>query len=103
VWVKTLRKTWIGDADLNGEFSSADFVKVFIAGKYEQNSDAGWDEGDWTGDRRFNSSDFVSAFIDGGYEKGTLPSAAAVPEPASWMLLTIFGILVPVFRRRLTR
>ena len=36
VWVKDLKHTWFGDADLNGEFNSNDFVQVFQAGKYEQ-------------------------------------------------------------------
>ena len=40
-WVKDLKHTWFGDADLNGEFNSGDFVQVFQAGKYEQ----GWIEG----------------------------------------------------------
>ena len=35
VWVKDLKHTWFGDADLNGEFNSNDFVQVFQAGKYE--------------------------------------------------------------------
>ncbi len=35
VWVKDLKYTWFGDADLNGEFDSLDFVQVFAAGKYE--------------------------------------------------------------------
>ena len=39
VWVKDLEHTWFGDADLNGEFNSKDFVQVFQAGKYET---AGW-------------------------------------------------------------
>ena len=35
VWVKDLKRTWFGDADLSGEFDSSDFVQVFQAGKYE--------------------------------------------------------------------
>ena len=34
-WVRELKNTWFGDADLSGEFNSADFVQVFQAGKYE--------------------------------------------------------------------
>ena len=30
--------TWFGDADLNGEFNSSDFVQAFQVGKYEM----GW-------------------------------------------------------------
>jgi hypothetical protein len=88
IWVKDLKKTWFGDADLDGEFNSGDFVAVFTLGKYEQDQDALWNEGDWSGDRRFNSGDFVAAFTDGGYEKGPR-AAAAVPEPSAIGLLAV--------------
>ena len=32
-WVKDEKNTWFGDADLNGEFNSSDFVLVFQGGK----------------------------------------------------------------------
>ena len=35
MWLHDLKKTWVGDADLNGLFNSADFVLAFQAGKYE--------------------------------------------------------------------
>jgi hypothetical protein len=91
VWVKDLKHTWIGDADLNGEFNSGDLVGVFTVGKYETGSAATWTEGDWDGNGRFNSTDFVAAFTDGGYELGPRPAAAvaAIPEPASVTLLVI--------------
>jgi hypothetical protein len=89
VWVKDLKKTWFGDANLNGEFNSADFVNVFQAGKYEIDEQATWEEGDWTADLRFNSGDFVAAFQDGGYEKGPRPAAASLPEPGSGLLLVM--------------
>ncbi len=100
MWVRDLKKTYIGDADLNGEFNSADFVQVFVAGKYESGQSASWDEGDWSGDQLFDSSDFVAAFVDGGYELGPLPAAVnAVPEPASAVLL-LLGLACLVSRRR---
>jgi hypothetical protein len=84
--------TWYGDSNLDGEFSSADLVAVFSAGKYESFADAGWAEGDWNGDRVFNSGDLVTAFSDGGYEVGPRP-AAAVPEPVgAWLVLVGLGI-----------
>jgi hypothetical protein len=88
-WVKDLRRTWIGDASLDGEFNSADFVKVFQAGKFEQNVAATWGEGDWTGDHRFNSSDFVAAFQDGGFERGPRGATPGVPEPSGLALVLI--------------
>ena len=45
-WVRDLKHTWFGDADLNGEFTSADFVQVFAVGKYETG------ESVWLGRRR---------------------------------------------------
>ena len=66
VWVKDLKHTWFGDANLDGEFNSADLVVVFQAGHYEVRrsedsassvNPATWSEGDWDGDGEFNSSD----------------------------------------------
>lgn len=34
-WVTELKRTWIGDADLNGRFDSLDVVGLLQAGKYE--------------------------------------------------------------------
>ena len=70
MWIHELKGTWIGDANLDGEFNSGDFVQVFAAGKYETGDFAGWEEGDFTGDWQFNGSDLVDAFVDGGYEIG---------------------------------
>jgi hypothetical protein len=97
-WVNTLRKTYYGDANLDGEFSSADFVAVFSVGKYETNNIAQWAEGDWNGDARFDSSDFVTAFQAGGYELGPRAAVSAVPEPSALVLLAIASI--GVLRRR---
>ena len=80
-WVKDLKHTWFGDADLNNEFNSNDFVRVFQAGKYEQGwldrwgniqgETAGWSEGDWNGDGVFDSNDFVTAFVRWRLRTGT--------------------------------
>ena len=101
VWVKDLKHSWYGDADLTGEFNSNDFVLVFQAGKYETAGNAGWSEGDWNGDGNFASADFITAFQDGGYEQGprTGAVAVAVPEPAAWWLLAI-GLLHCLLGRR---
>ena len=99
-WVTDLRNTWIGDANLDGEFNSGDFVNVFTAGKYETDDLALWSEGDWNADERFDSGDFVVAFQGGGYETGRRAATAAVPEP-SGVGLSIAGILaVAMFNRR---
>ena len=103
-WAKQLKKTWIGDANINMEFNSEDFVQVFAVGKYElPDVPAVWSEGDWDGSGRFDSGDFVAAFADGGYELGPPPPGAtsAVPEPSS-VVLVLLGMvgLLHLTRRR---
>ncbi len=100
IWVKEYKKTWVGDANLDGEFTSSDFVNVFTAGTYEVDVEATWAQGDWDGDKRFATADFVFAFSDGGYELGPLPGAQAVPEPSGLGLLLCSLGLLAVRRRR---
>ena len=102
IWVHELKKTWYGDADLNGEFNSNDFVQVFQAGKYETGTEAGWAEGDWNGDLVFDSADFVTALEDGGYELGPPTDVAVVPEPGGWLLVVI-GLPLWLFGRHSRR
>ena len=101
VWVNELKKTYFGDADLNGEFNSGDFVAVFQAGEYEDGvaGNSSWSTGDWDGNADFDSGDFVVAFQAGGFEQGPRAAVPAVPEPASWVLLSI-ALLMAVHRRR---
>jgi hypothetical protein len=100
-WAKDLANTWIGDSNLDGEFSSADFVAVFTSGKFELAQAAKWSEGDWNGDGRFDSSDFVAAFTDGGFEQGPRAAVAAVPEPATATLLGLGSIVALSLRRKI--
>ncbi len=103
VWIKDIQGTWIGDANLDGEFNSTDFVVVFGAGEYEDATagNSTWEEGDWNGDGDFNSSDFVAAFSDGGYEKGPV---VAVPEPQAPTLLVAGMIALTItWKRRSAR
>lgn len=99
IWVKELKGTWFGDANLDREFNSSDMVQVLRAGKYETRVDTGWEEGDFNGDGDFNSSDLVVAFVDGGYERGLQTVAATVPEPSALWLLTV-GWIFGLGRRR---
>ena len=100
IWIEQHAGTWIGDANLDGEFNSGDLVAVFTAGKYESGANAGWGEGDWDGDKIFGSGDLVAAFTEGGYEQGPRDMAAAVPEPAGIVLVALAIIAVPVRLRR---
>jgi hypothetical protein len=92
VWVSVLRDTYVGDANLDGEFNSGDLVQVLASGNYEADVDSGWASGDFNGDARTNSSDLVAALADGGYEAGPRAAASAVPEPTT-ILLGAFGLL----------
>ena len=101
-WVEVLTNTHFGDSNFDGEFSSADFVTVFGAAKYEKGTPATWAEGDWNGDGVFNSSDFVAAFSGGGYEMGPRDGGLqTVPEPSSMSLLVLAMLgMVGVIRSR---
>jgi hypothetical protein len=99
VWIKDLFSSWIGDADLNGEFNSSDLVAVLASGTYEANVDSVWSTGDFNGDGRTNSGDLVAALADGGYESGPRAAVAAVPEPSSLVLLAL-GLLTAWIQRR---
>ena len=59
----------MGDSNNDGIFDSSDLVKVFQAGKYEDqvHRSATFEEGDWNGDGIFDSSDLVAAFQAGTY------------------------------------
>jgi hypothetical protein len=86
-WIRDLFHSWVGDADLNREFNSSDLVVVLASGTYEADMAAVWTTGDFNGDGRTNSSDLVAALADGGYEAGPRPATAAVPEPATAVLI----------------
>jgi hypothetical protein len=104
VWIKDYFNSWVGDADLNGQFNSTDLVAVLASGSYEANIDSVWSTGDFNGDGRTNSGDLVAALADGGYELGPRAAVAAVPEPvsATLLLLGLIGALLPL-RSRETR
>jgi len=100
-WVQDLSNTYFGDANFDGEFSSADFVTVFVPAKYETGNPATWSEGDWNGDGTFDSADFVTAFIGAGYEQGPRDGGLqAVPEPSSVILLLIGSLAMAAGIRR---
>ncbi|MCA9149391.1 MAG: hypothetical protein KDA92_08840 [Planctomycetales bacterium] len=97
-WVHDEKKTWIGDANLDGLFNTTDLVVLFSAGTYEIDTPAVWSSGDFDGDGKFGTSDLVAALSDGGYEGGPRAAVSAVPEPTSATLM-LLGVL-PLLRRR---
>ncbi|MCA9214221.1 MAG: hypothetical protein KDB27_14215 [Planctomycetales bacterium] len=99
VWINDLKNSYVGDANLDGEFNSGDLVTIFTAAKFETGQPATWNEGDFNGDGAFDSGDFVVAFQGAGYEQGPRP-AAAVPEPATGVLALITMSLYGMIRRR---
>jgi hypothetical protein len=103
--ISVTKHTWLGDANLDGVFSSSDFVAVFQIGEYEDAvaGNSGWAEGDWNHDADFTSGDFVAAFQQGGYEKGPRPGVAGIPEPTTAGLLSAAVILVAAARLRSRR
>jgi hypothetical protein len=99
-WI-VLFNSWVGDANLDGEFNSSDLVAVLASGTYEAEVSSVWTTGDFNGDGRTNSSDLVAALAGGGYELGPRAAAAAVPEPSTiGLLLTAF---IVALRRGMAR
>jgi hypothetical protein len=86
VWIDDLKRSYLGDADLDGEFNSRDIVAVFQTGEYEDTiaGNSLWADGDWNGDGEFDTQDFVVAFSVGAYEQGPRRNGAwMVPEPSA--------------------
>lgn len=102
-WINEIFGSYYGDSNLDGEFSSSDFVFVFQAGEYEDTlaGNSTWGTGDWNGDGDFDSSDFVTAFQAGGFELGPRAAAAAsVPEPTGIVTLCLAAISLTLTRHR---
>ncbi|MCA9216911.1 MAG: hypothetical protein KDB27_27770 [Planctomycetales bacterium] len=90
-WVRTLKYTFVGDANLDGLFGTEDMVEVFKFGQFEDgvSGNSTWQTGDWNGDGDFDTGDFVAAFKAGGFEQGTRIEADGVvewinPDGGSW-------------------
>ena len=100
--ITDLMNTFSGDANLDGEFNSGDFVAVFTAGEYEDAiaGNSTWATGDWNGDGDFDSGDFVVAFAEGGFEIGPMEGGfMATPEPSATILFAL-GLLGFLAKRR---
>ncbi|MCA9169844.1 MAG: dockerin type I repeat-containing protein [Planctomycetales bacterium] len=102
IWLHELFGTWLGDANLDGEFNSSDLSLVLQAGEYEDElvNNSSWASGDWNGDGEFTTSDLILAFEDGGYEQGPRNAVVPVPEPGSLTLLMCGIVKLAAHRRR---
>ena len=102
IWSVDLARTYAGDANLDGEFNTADLTSVFAAGQYEDGiaRNSTWSGGDWNGDGDFDSSDLVLALSQGGFEQGPRLSAAPVPEPAALVVTVVAGLTLAFAHRR---
>jgi hypothetical protein len=102
-YIKQVKKTWVGDSNMDGEFSTRDLVTVFEKGAYETGVEADWSSGDWNGDGFFGTTDLVNAFQDGGFELGPIPEdppeAAMVPEPKNGLVWFIIPFPILLMRR----
>ncbi|MEZ6120134.1 MAG: dockerin type I domain-containing protein [Pirellulaceae bacterium] len=70
IWIHGRMRSTPGDTNLDGVFSSTDFVFAFQYGQYsdEVSENSGWAQGDWNGDGEFDSADLVLAFTLGGFQ-----------------------------------
>ena len=105
MWVHELKGTYFGDANLDGEFSSADLTRIFTFAEYEDSIEGNstWERGDWNGNGDFETSDLILAFQDAGFEQGPRDVArlAVVPEPYGMSAFAI-GLLLFGLRNRLS-
>lgn len=94
--VEVRMKTYFGDANLDGQFNSSDFLRTFQAGQYGDvlSLNSTWTTGDWNGDREFDNSDLILALQRGGYQREPRSaSMVAVPEPRLYGTAFVWSLL----------
>ena len=77
----------LGDANLDGWFTSSDLVQVFQRGEYEDGVEGNstWSDGDWNADGDFDSSDMVMVFQTGLYEVQPQANASEIAAAVDWL------------------
>ncbi len=95
-----LKRTYFGDANLDGEFNSGDFVEVFVGGDPRTTcppTPVGYGRLGWR--RRIHNGRFRGRLRAGGdTSPGPREATRSVPEPTS-LLLTTIGFLLLGLRR----
>ena len=102
LWVHEIKNTFFGDANLDGQFDSSDFIRVFEKNEYEDDQvrNSTWSTGDWDGNLEFDSGDIVFAFAAGGYEAGPRVEAVSIPEPSTAFIFWLGNFCALSLRRR---
>lgn len=85
----------LGDTDLNGKVDAADLNNLGV--NWQANDATSWSQGDFNHDQLVNASDLNNLAIN--WLADVRPAAAAVPEPASWLLLAATAIFAIAARR----
>jgi hypothetical protein len=88
-WVEDVRRTWFGDANLDGRFDAGDIIMVLQGSEYDDGiaGNSSWMDGDWNADLEFDNHDLIFALQSNGYEQGLHAAVAApVPEPSGAVL-----------------
>lgn len=100
LWITDYKRSYLGDANLDGQFNSTDFIQVFQAGQFEDSilGNSNWSSGDWNADGDFTTGDLIAAFQQGGFEQGPRPAAVAVPEATGGWTVAAFGYCVVTAR-----
>jgi probable HAF family extracellular repeat protein len=102
VWVATISApsvTLIGDANGDGVVDNADFAVVVA--NYGMTSGATVAQGDFDGNARVNLRDVLLVKTHFGERLSAAsraPLAAAIPEPASWLVALLAAIVIVAFR-----
>ena len=100
-----------GDVDVNGQVNVFDLVSINSSGKYGTGGASDWSQGDFNYDGVTNVFDLVAINTTAVYGQGNyfpavptasgIGSMAAVPEPATWVLIASgFAGLAVASRRR---
>ena len=100
-WIRNIANTFFGDANFDGEVGSEDWIHAFKFAKYETDTIAHWEEGDFNGDLRFNSSDFVTVVVDLPHHPGPrVGGLQHVPEHANNCFLMVVLVTTTLNCRR---